>query len=86
MPYEVFFNLQNNRQPSAHKCRISFIHLPLALGRNRVKYNAGFSRTGYAGENPNFSFRYIQRYIFQIVLTKATDNNIVLIAHSTLLN
>ena len=69
-------------QSSPHKGGVGFVHLPLALGSDGVKYNAGFPGAGNPGKNHYFPLWDIQRDIFKIVLPKPTNDNYVLVHHT----
>ena len=70
-------------QPSPHERRVGLIHLPLALGGDGVKDDAGFPGAGDSGKHHDFSLGNIQRDIFQIVLPKPPDDDFVLIHTKT---
>jgi hypothetical protein len=49
--------------------------LALRFGGNRIEYDGGFTRTGYARENRDLAFWNSQRDIFEIILTSAMQFN-----------
>ena len=68
-------------QPSPHERGVGFVHLPLTLGGDGVKHDAGFAGAGNPGEYHDLSLGNVQRDILQVVLPKAPDHNMLLLIH-----
>ena len=54
-----------------------FIHLPLALRGDGIEHDAGFPGAGDPGEHHDFSLGNVQGIIFQVVLAKAPNDDLV---------
>ena len=62
-------------QPAPDEGGVGFVHLPLALGGDGVKDDAGFSGAGHPGKHHDFSLGNVQRHIFQVVLPEPPDED-----------
>ena len=66
-------------QPPPHEGGIGLVHLPLALGGDGVKDDAGFAGAGHSGKNHDLPLWDLQRHIFQVVLAKALNDDGILL-------